>query len=136
MIVDLWGMVSNELKANAGIIAIVGDRIRSEWAQNDAAPIVILTQLAITYNRGPGTRRLGIQVPMFAANCYGVTRPQASQLANAVVEAVNMRGPRIDAGRLVYLSLVEGGGDTEIDPSLKLPFATVTFSYIGSQVAV
>jgi hypothetical protein len=66
-----------------------------------------------------------------------VTRVQASQLANAVVEAVELRGPRKDAsGRLVYLSLVEGGGDVELDPSTKWPFATVTFTFIGAQQAV
>jgi hypothetical protein len=137
VIVDLWGVVSNELKANAGVVAIVGDRVRSEWGKNDVAPLVIIVQLGIGYSPMGQTRRTRIQAPIFAALCYGVTRVQASQLANAVVEAVELRGPRKDAtGRLVYLSLVEGGGDVELDPSTKWPFATVTFTLIGSQRAV
>ena len=137
MIVDLTGKAITELLANAGVTAIVGQKVRGEWAVGEGPPGVLIRQLGTTYNLGPGTRRLGLQVPMLAALCYGVTRPQASQLGNAVVEAVNMRGPRKDAsGRLVLASLVEGGGDVELDPDTKWPFATVTFRLIGAQQAV
>jgi hypothetical protein len=136
-IVDLTGKAITELLANAAVTAIVGQKVRPEFASDEAPPAVIVRQLVINYSPMGNTRRTRIQAPLFAALCYGVTKPQASQLANAVVEAVELRGPRRDAsGRLVYLSLVEGGGDVELDPSTKWPFATVTFTFIGSQRAV
>jgi hypothetical protein len=142
-IVDLTGMVIAELLANTGITAIVGQKVRPEFASNEGPPAVIIRQLGISYTPMGQTRRTRIQAPIFAALCYGNPtgaqhgRVQAAQLANAVVEAVELRGPRRDvSGRLVYLSLVESGGDVEVDPSTKWPFATVTFTYVGSQRAV
>ena len=93
--------------------------------------------LGVTYSPGGGTRRLRLQLPTYAALCFGVTRVQAAQLGNAVVEAMELRGPRRDAsGRQVLLSLVEGGGNVELDPVTKWPFATVTFRLVGGQRAV
>ena len=137
MIVDLTGKVITELLANAAVTAIVGQKVRGEFASNEGPPAVIVSQLGISYQVGSGTRRLGLQVPLFAAKCYGATRPQASQLANAVVEAINVRGPRRDAaGRQVHMSLVESGGDVVLDPDIRWPFATVTFRFVGGQQAV
>ncbi len=137
MIVDLTGKAITELLANAGVTAIVGQKVRGELASNDAPPAVVVVPLAIGYSPFGQTRRARLQAPMFAALCYGVTRPQASQLANAIVEAMELRGPRKDAsGRLVYLSLVEGGGEVELDPNTRWPVATVTFRLIGAQQAV
>lgn len=135
-IVDLTGMAITEILAFPAVAAIVGQKVRGEWAANEGPPGVLIRALAIDYNPGGGTRRLGLQAPMFAALCYGATRIQASQLANAVVEAVNMRGPRkTSTGRLVWQSLVDGGGDVELDPVTKWPFATVAFTYLGAQQA-
>lgn len=136
MIVDLTGVAIRELLANAGVTAIVGQKVRPEWASNESPPGVIVEGLTTTYNLGPGTRRLGLQVPLFIAKCYGTTRPQASQLANAVVEAMNVRGPRKDASsRLVYASLVESGGDPVTDPDTKWPHSDVVFRLVGAQQA-
>lgn len=137
MIVDLTGKAISELLADAGVSAIVGQKVRGELGAGEGPPAVIVRSLDVSYSVGPGTRRLRLQVPVFAALCYGVTRPQASQLANAVVEAIELQGPRRDAsGRQVLLSLVEGGGNVELDPTTKWPFATVTFSFVGGQRAV
>lgn len=137
MIVDFTGKVITELLANAGVTAIVGQKVRGELASNDAPPAVVVRALAIDYSPMGQTRRARLQAPTFAALCYGATRVQASQLANAVVEAMELRGPRKDAsGRLVHISLVEGGGDVELDPDTRWPFATVTFRLIGAQQAV
>lgn len=136
MIVDLTGVAIRELLANTGVTTIAGQKVRPEFGSNEGPPAVIVEGLTIGYSRGPGTRRLGLQVPMFVAKCYGVTRPQASQLANAVVEAMNMRGPRKDSSnRLVYASLVESGGDPELDPDTKWPHSDVVFTLIGAQQA-
>lgn len=136
MIRDLTGMAITELLADAGVAAIVGQKVRGEFAANEGPPAVIVEALGINYDPGGGSRRLRLQQPMFAAQCYGVTRVQTAQLANAVVEAVELRGPRKDAsGRLVWLSLVEGGGDVVLDPFTKWPVATVTFTYLGAQRA-
>lgn len=134
MIRDLTGLVMTELLANAAVAAIVGAKVRSEFGLNEGPPAVIVEQLGINYNPGGGTRRLRLQASLFAAKTYGVTRVQAAQLANAVVEAVELRGPRKDAsGRLVWLSLVESGGDVILDPVTRWPHATITFTYLGAQ---
>lgn len=137
MIVDLTGKAITELLANAGVTAIVGQKVRAELASNEGPPAVIVRALGIDYSPMGRTRRARLQAPLFAALCYGVTRVQAAQLANAVVEAMELRGPRRDAsGRLVFISLVEGGGDVVLDPDTRWPFGTVTFSLVGAQQAV
>lgn len=137
-IVDLTGMAINELNASALVTAITGALgVHSEFPSNGVPPKVIVRQLDVAYQVGRGTRRLGLQSPLFTALCYAAKRPGAAQLANAVVATLNMRGPRIDAaGRLVYVSLVESGGDVDVDPLRGWPFATVVFRYQGAQQAV
>lgn len=136
-IVDLTGKAITEILVYPAVTAIVGSKVRGEWATNESPPAVLVRSLGVSYTPGRGTRRLGLQLPLFAALCFGNSRPQAMQVANAVVEAVNMRGPRKDgSGRLVFLSMVESGGDVELDPTTNWPFATVTFTFVGAQAAV
>lgn len=136
MIVDLTGMAIREILAFPAVTAIVGQKVRGEWALNETPPGVIVESLGIDYNPGGGTRRLGLQEPTYAAKCYHPTRTGCSQLANAVVEAINLRGPRKDSsGRLIWLSLVDSGGDVVLDPVRKWPFATVHFRLLGAQQA-
>jgi hypothetical protein len=135
--VDLTGKAVTEIRDFAAVAAIT-PRVRGgELADNDAPPAVIVRPLAIDYSPFGQTRRARLQAPLFAALCYGVTRVQAAQLAGAVVDAVNLRGPRKDAqNRLIYLSLVEGDGEVVLDPDTRWPFATVTFTFIGAAGAV
>jgi hypothetical protein len=136
-IVDLTGKAITELLANAAVTAIVGQKVRPEFASDESPPAVIIESLGIDYSPFGQTRRTRLQAPTFVARCYGVTRVQAAQLANAVVEAVELRGPRRDASnRLVFTSLVDSGGDVTIDPDTTWPYATVIFRLIGAQRAV
>lgn len=133
---DLTGMVITEIRDNAAVTAIVGQKTRPEWGANEGPPGVIIEGLGIDYDPGGGTRRLRLQAPTFIAKCYGTNRPQARQVANAVVEAVNLRSARKDSsGRLIYLSLVDSGGDMDVDPVTKWPHADVVFSVLGAQLA-
>jgi hypothetical protein len=136
-IVDLTGKAVTEIRDFPAVAAIT-PRVRGgELAPGDGPPAIVIVRLAVDYNPGGTTRRMRIQAPMFAANCFGADRRQAAQLADAVVEAIDLRGPRRDVqNRLVYLSLVEGGGDVVLDPVTRWPTATVTFSFIGAQQAV
>jgi hypothetical protein len=138
VIVDLTGKAITEIAAYPAVSAIAGPRVRPELGDQEGPPAVVIEGLTISY--APFGHQLngpGLQQQLFAAKCIGTTRPQASQLANAVVEAVNQRGPRVDAGgRLVYISLVESGGDVILDPETRWPTATVTFSLVGAQQAV
>lgn len=137
MTVDLTGKAVTEIRDFAAVAAITARVRGGELASNDAPPAIVIRDLGIDYSPLGRTRRARLQAPLFAALCFGVTRVQAAQLAGAVVDAVNLRGPRKDAsGRLVYLSLVEGGGDVILDPDTRWPFATVTFTLIGAQQAV
>lgn len=137
MIVDLTGKAVVEIRDFPAVAAIT-PRVRGgELASGDGPPAIVIARLAVDFSPFGATRRMGIQAPLFAANCYGADRRQAAQLADAVVEAINLRGPRRDAqNRLVYLSLVEGGGDVVLDPDTRWPTATVTFSFVGAQQAV
>lgn len=137
MIVDLTGKAISEILAFPAVTAIAGQKVRGELGANEGPPAVIVEGLGIDYSPFGQTRRAKLQAPTFVAKCIGVTRIQASQLANAVVEAVNLRGPRVDAGgRLVHLSLVESSGNVELDPVTKWPTALVVFTFIGAQQAV
>lgn len=137
MTVDLTGKAVTEIRDYTAVAAIT-PRVRGgELADNDAPPAVVIRAIDIDYSPFGRTRRARLQAPLFAALCYGVTRIQAAQLAGAVVDAVNLRGPRKDAqNRLIYLSLVEGDGEVVLDPDTRWPFATVTFTYIGAAGAV
>jgi hypothetical protein len=135
-ILDLTGMAIVEIRDFPAVTAIVGQKTRPEFAEGEGPPAVIIHQLGIDYHPLPAFRAK-LQRPMFAALCYGVTRVQAAQVANAVVEAIESRDTRKDASnRLVFASLVESGGEIELDPVTKWPFATVTFTYLGAQQAI
>lgn len=137
MIVDLTGVAVTELRLNAAVAAITSRVRGGELAGDDVPPAVVVVSLGIDYSPMGRTRSAKLQAPLFAAQCFGGTRPQAAQLANAVAAAMELRRGRIDSGgRLVLLSLVEGGGDVVLDPDTRWPFATVTFSLIGAQQAV
>lgn len=137
MIVDLTGMAIVEIRDFPAVTAIVGQKTRPEFGAGEGPPAVIIESLATDFNPMPRVRRARLQAPIFVAKCYGASRQQAVQVRNAVVEAVELRGPRVDGqGRLVHLSLVEGGAEVELDPVTKWPHADVTFTYIGAQQAV
>lgn len=136
-IVDLTGMAITEIRDFPAVTAIVGQKTRPEFGAGEEPPAVIIESLGIDFNPTPRVRRARLQAPLFVAKCYGTTRQQAVQVRNAVVEAVELRGIRVGAGgRLVFISLVEGGGEVEPDPVTKWPHADVTFSYLGAQGAV
>lgn len=132
-VVDLTGVAILEIAAWPDVLAIAGTKVYPEWAADDKPPAVIVEQLAIDYSPLGATRRARLQAPSFAAKCYGATRVQAAQLGNAVVDCVELRGPRRSSGRVVYTSLVDAGGAVELDPLTKWPYATVIFRLIGSQ---
>jgi hypothetical protein len=66
-IVDLTGKAITELLANAAVTAIVGQKVRAEFASNEGPPAVIVRQLGISYSPMGQTRRARIQAPIFAA---------------------------------------------------------------------
>ena len=136
-IVDLTGVAITEILAFPAVTAIVGPRVRGEFASGEGPPAVIVESLAIDYSPMGRTRRARLQAPIFAAKCYHLTRPGCSQLANAVVESMELRGPRRGTGnRLVYLSLVTSGGDVVLEPVTNRLVATVIFTLVGAQAAV
>lgn len=136
-IVDLTGMAIVEIRDFPAVTAIVGQKTRPEFGANEGPPAVIIESLAIDFNPMPRVRRARLQAPMFVAKCYGTSRQQAVQVRNAVVEAVELRGPRRDgSNRYVILSLIDGGDGVELDPVTKWPHADVTFTYLGAQQAV
>lgn len=137
MTVDFTGVAVVNIRDWPSVAAIT-TRVRGgELAQGDAPPCVIVRKLTPDYDPFGGTRRAGLQRPLFAALCFGTTYQQAAQLAGAVVDAVNLRGPRKDAqGRYVALSLVEGGDGPTLDPATGWVTETVTFTFIGAAQAV
>lgn len=136
-VVDLTGVAITELLADPGVAGIVGPKVGPEFGARWTPPAIIVEQLGIDYSPGGQTRRARLQRPLIAAKCYGTTKQQAAQVANAVVNAMELRGPRYGSGgRLVHISLVETGGDVILDPDTNWPYGTVTFFLIGAQEAI
>jgi hypothetical protein len=136
-IVDLTGVAIREIVAYPAVAAIAGEKVHPEWAEGEAPPAVIVESLGIDYSPLGRTRTAKLQGHTLVAKCFGGNRIQASQLGNAVAEAMNLRKARKDAqGRLVFLSVVSSGGNPALDPLTRWPFTSVIFTLVGAQGAV
>ena len=96
-LVDPFGVILADLKANAALIAVVpAARISREYT---SAPCVVLTDLATTRRPfGPGSGAVGLQLWLGIAKCYGpddtTGRILARQVAGLVSDALHGKGHR------------------------------------------
>lgn len=139
---DILGKVIIELRADAGVAAIVSDRVRGYepapsdiGAGTDESPykaFVVAVHLgAQRENRVP------VQRPRIALRCYGRTLIEAAQLGTAVSDALHYIGPRLHANGLgIYTSFATDGGEQDKDPDTQQPYVTVFADFTATTQAV
>jgi hypothetical protein len=86
-------LVMQALQADPALVALVGDRIRVDFAEvGDAYPFVIVKRAGLDFIRGLGGIRLGT-VETFEVDCWGNTRSESvavSEQANLALEAAQL----------------------------------------------
>lgn len=123
-LIDPMGSVIAELRADNDLDALVHGRVRGEEPAPDDAkgPGEYQAFVVLTTFEDPPHPRLPIQRAVYGVNCYGSTFQNARAVWGAVVKAMHLVGPRIKANGLgIYISAIEGGGDTDKDPDTKQP---------------
>lgn len=137
---DPFGHVLAILKADAGILALVAaGNVSSEFT---STPCVWLSDLSST-NRpfGPNSGRLGLQGWAGVAKCYASDTATgailARQIAGAVVDALDLKGPRYGSSDryIAQLQAPEMDG-MERDPDTRYPHYDVVVNAIAAKEAV
>lgn len=143
---DPMGKVIIEIRSDAEVAAIVGanptstpPRVRGgEPMPSDIQPRESWRAFVKLVNLGgPRWRRVPVQRPRLAAQCYGRTFAEAAHLATAVSNAIHFVGPREHANGLgIYASFDDTSGEQDKDPDTQQPFVTVFIDLIGTTQAV
>lgn len=136
--IDPLGLVLTAIRDDPAVAAIT-TRVRGgELATDDGPPAVVLRRLGTTRApMGGGTGRAGLEGVTIAALCFAQTYQGAAALYGAVSDAIHMKGPRHDgAGRLIYLTVEESGGDPVVDPDTRWLTETCVISVIAAAKAV
>jgi len=125
--VDPIGRLISELRADAGVSAIVGVKVwGAELPDNvsaDPRPYVLVHRLIATR-----MKRAPVQAVRVSAQCVAKTPRLAAQLYGAVSDALHIKGPRgISGGVGIYLSSEEMGGQPSTDPQTGWPYETALY---------
>ena len=125
--VSIIGRVIVELRSDVAVAAIVGDRVVSGDAPDvgdDVAFVLVRYLETRRLPRAPlGSGRLSV-------DSYGRTYQEATNLGNAVSDALSAKGPRTSpAGVALYLTVEEIGGQLAIDPDSKQPVVRAIYDY-------
>jgi hypothetical protein len=134
---DPFGAVVRMLRADAAVLAIVGDPSRISGAQPTNPPCVQIIDNASTRRPfGPGSGRLGLQLWTGAARCYG-NRDQsgtsvalARQLAGAASDALDHRGGVVGTTPVIRAFAPDIDGVAE-DPDLRWPYYDVRLEIVA-----
>lgn len=126
--VSILGRVIVELRSDAAVSAIVGDRVVGGDAPD------VSEGLAFVQVRRLGPERRKPRAPVTAGrlsvDCYGRTYQEATNLYAAVSDALSAKGPRKSpAGVALYLTVEEVGGQSTIDPDSKQPVERAIYGY-------
>ena len=129
--IDPMGAVIAELKADATLSSLVHGRVRGEEpAPGDARGPVdpedpdsgYQAFVVITTFEDPPHPRLPIQRALYGLNCYGATFQNARAVWGAVVKAMHLVGARLASNGVgIYVSVIEGGGESDHDPDTNQP---------------
>lgn len=127
-IFDVTGKLIVEIRSDARVAAIVGNRVggRDASAGWSGQAYVLITRI------GP-IRRPG-RAPFFrgrvSIDTFGRTEREAADLYGAVSDVLHARGPRRSAGGVaLYLSIEEVGGQTVLDPDNRQPVERSIYTY-------
>lgn len=133
--VDVMGELVRELRADAGVSAIVGTHVWGEEvpanAGNDPRPFVTIRELGV--RREKRTPVMQVRVSVL---CVAKTHQLASALYGAVSDALHNQGPRVNSGVGIWRSSEESGGQTLIDPQLRWPQKVAIYEVFAVSQAV
>jgi hypothetical protein len=136
---DPVGAVLAELRADTDVSALAGGRIRGgEPAPGDAkGPGEYRAFLVLVTFDDPPHPRVNVQRAVYGVNCYGVTHQGSRELWGAVVKAMHVVGSRMKANGLgIYISAIESGGESDLDPLTKQPVTRGTLRLWATAQAV
>lgn len=148
---DPFGALLVELRDDADVATLVGNRVRAEPAPPVFDPTTkrliapgdarekghwIAFVVLVTLDTSPEA-----QVPLIRAtygvNCYGTTHQNATAVYGAVAKAIHHVGPRLKASGLgIYQTAVISGGAQDKDPDTEQPVVRATISLIATAQAV
>jgi hypothetical protein len=149
--VNVVGAMITELRDDADVAALVGNRIRhanplgevhdasgaltydgDAHGSGEYKAFIVLVVLS-----DPPVRRVPVQYLEVAARCYGVTRQQARELYGAVVKTFHDRGVRVKTNGIgIWRSAMVGGGSDDTDPKTSQPLVVGTIQLIAATVVV
>lgn len=139
---DPLGTLIDMLRADTGVRAIVGaDKISALSRTPPAIRIRDMGSSARPFGRGSG--RLGVQLALYALQCYGPSKGvdgqpvdtgpiTARQLAGAVVAALDHRGPYAGS-TYVLRAYAPEIGPALVDPDERWPYHTVRVELYANQ---
>lgn len=135
--IDPLGKLVTELKNDAGVAALVGDRVRGgeprrKSVKTDGTVVdegdvrgpghyvkfIVLTRLG--YSRAKG--KVPIQEVRVGYRCYAETPELATTVTMAMSQAIHNVGPRIGGGTLILRSYDDEGGGAGRDPNTDQPY--------------
>lgn len=134
--IDPMPMLRAEIAADAGVIAIVGTRVRvDEPAPGDMSTpykaFIVLNAPTITRRR----RRPVADVTV-TARLYGTTAAQAQALYSAVSDVVHDVGPRVSASDIGFYNSADDAANPDKDPDTKQPVIECVISLVISTMEV
>ena len=121
---DPLGKVLIELRDDAGVSAIVSDRVRGyEPAPGDAKAAGSYQAFVVISHLGTDREyRAPVQRVRYSVRCYGRTSQEAEALYGACSDAIHHIGPRLHANGLgIYISHDDIGGTASADPVTQQP---------------
>lgn len=129
--------LADELAADAGVAAIVGNRVRiDEPDRDDAATPFRAFIVLVDFGPLRPEPRVPVQERRVLARLYGASEQQVEQLYNAVAGAWHLAGPRVLDGVGIYQSLDETDSPMEHDPDTRQPYREALFSFVATTVLI
>jgi hypothetical protein len=139
--IDPTGAVITLLRADAGVAAIAGSKVRTEVLSGDAPPLVVVVDDGATRRPfGPGSGRIQMQLVTYLIRCYGPDNPtgaiQARQLAGAVSDALHQLEPVTVGTKYIARGYAPEISGADRDPATRWPFQVVTVDIYAATEAV
>lgn len=136
---DPIGSVLVLIRDDPAVAAIVGTKVSTIIDAGGPPFVQIIDNSATRRPFGSGSGRLGLQLALMFARCYGADTPaggrQAKQLAGAVSDALHLRGSYLGSTFLLrsYAADIDG---INRDPETKWPFYDVRLEVYAAAQAV
>lgn len=137
-LMDPMGALITELRADSGVSALVGARVRGgEPAPGDARDPGQYQAFVVLIGPPAPNSRVPISRSSITVRCYGSTFQNATAVWGAVVKALHAVGPRLKGNGLgIYRSAFLEEADTLKDPDTEQPYVEGTIEVTATAQAV